>query len=140
MTSLGSGEAFPTAKWSRDWKKVSGDGDDLRAYDLSASGLGLQPYGSGQFYCLDRVGGAPWEARVISQGGRNVPIENVVNMSFLRLQGISTQGIAFAFGGVFKSDDALRFVEDIKLAARTFYLNFLKPVNVIITLSTQELK
>jgi hypothetical protein len=137
MRSLGSGEVYPTTKWSREWKRIGGD--DLLAYDLTEK-ITLQPYGTGQYYCIDRVGGAPWESRIITQAGRNVNLDGVVNLSFLRLQGVSTQGVAFAFGGVYKSDEAIKFVEDIKQAARTFYLNYLKPVNVIVTLSTQEVK
>jgi hypothetical protein len=139
MRGLGSGEVWPVSKWSRDWRKISGEGDELLAYDLGPK-VGLQQYGTGQHYCLDRVGGMPWEQRTIAVAGRSVALDRVVNLSFLRLQGISTQGIAFAFGGVYKSDEALSFIEDIKAAARSFYLNFLKPVNVIVTLSTQEVK
>jgi hypothetical protein len=85
------------------------------------------------------VGSAPWESRNIAIGGQSRAVE-VVNMSFLRLVGASVQGVNFAIGGVYTNEQAARYAQDIQLAARSFYMSYLKPINIIVTMSTQEVK
>ena len=139
VRGLGSGETYPVTRFGREWKGVGGD--LAQVYDLAPTSIvGPQVFGTERYYALDQVGAEPWGDRNIALGGRTIMLNRVVNLSFLRLQGISAQGASFAFGGVYKSDEAITFAEDLKLACRAFFMNFLKPVNVVITLSTQELR
>ncbi len=136
IRSLGSGDALPATRFSRDWRGI-GDAA-LQAYDLSHN-LGTLSFGNSQYYCLDRVGAPPWEQRAVIVGGRSVNAE-VVNLSFLRLRGSAEQGVDFSIGGVYTNEQAAKYAQDIQMAARAFYMSYLKPINIIVTLSTQEIK
>lgn len=64
-----------------------------------------------------------------------------VNLSFLRLIGISEgPGVVFNVRGVY-SLDALRAMQDkISYAQQQFYINYIRPVNLSVIVSTQEVQ
>lgn len=64
-----------------------------------------------------------------------------VNLSYLRLIGISEgAGVVFNVRGVY-SLDALRNLQDkIAYAQQQFYINYIRPVNLSVIVSTQEVQ
>jgi len=89
-------------------------------------GRGLQT-ASGKAYRLDRVG---------------VPLvdDSGINIGFLRMRGISEgSGVSFVIKGVYSSDAVRQMAQDVRDAVRHFYINFIKPIDVVVTMSTQEI-
>lgn len=63
----------------------------------------------------------------------------ITNISFLRLQGISEgSGVTFAVKGVFTREAVRALRDQLNGAIRRFYLDFLKPMDITLTLSTTE--
>jgi hypothetical protein len=131
----GSNDVSPAQKWGRQWE---GKGD-LLCYNL-AQNPGVLPIDTiGGYFCLDRVGGALLENRTF-QGpmpGQNVQAE-VLNMSFLRLVGISEgTGVEFAVKGVHTPQKVKEIAEKIKMAARSIYVIYMKPIDIEVGVYTR---
>lgn len=77
----------------------------------------------------------------LDQLGQPLYREGLINLSFLRLVGISEDaGIGFCLKGV-HSIEALRDIkEKIAVASRKFYVEFLRPVDMSIRVSSMELR
>lgn len=72
--------------------------------------------------------------------GTNLHDDNGTNLGFLRLQGASSpEGIQFFVKGVYSSDAVREAGRKIKSALQHFYVNFVKPLDVVITMSSMEL-
>jgi hypothetical protein len=62
------------------------------------------------------------------------------NIGFLRFRGISEgSGITFVIKGVYSSDAVRQMAQDVREAVKHFYINFIKPIDVVVTMSTQEI-
>lgn len=86
--------------------------------------------GSDTPYRLDRVG-HPLET----------PNDKSINLSFLRIVGVSEgEGASFAIPGIYELDDMRDLASRIKGATRKFYVDYMLPVDLTITMSTQEVK
>ena len=64
----------------------------------------------------------------------------LVNISFLRLVGISEGGVTFGVRGVYSTERLHRLRDVISLATRKFYIDYLRPVDMSVVISTQELR
>lgn len=85
----------------------------------------------GNYVTADRVGQPIME-------GRERP-NDTINLSFLRLVGISEgSGIRFGLKGVYSLDALKKLKEQLQQAERRFYLEFMRPIDMTITMSGQE--
>lgn len=63
----------------------------------------------------------------------------VINLSFLRLQGISEgAGVNFHVKGVFTFEAVKQLADQIEQATRAFYIIYLKPIDMDVMVMTQE--
>jgi hypothetical protein len=100
-------------------------GSGLSVWSLSAP-VGSQAIG-GQLYTIERPG------QSLLAG------DDVVNISFLRLVGISEpQGVTFEVRGAFSVTFVQNLVRKLTTAAKAYYTEFLRPINVTISMVTQE--
>lgn len=115
------------AAHGRMWEALNGPLPQL--YGLSImpdNGSKLQTV-SGKIYRIDRVG-----THLVDDGG--------INLGFLRFIGISdANGVTFVVKGVFSTDETRRVAQDLKEAVKHFYISFIKPVDVVIQMHTQEI-
>lgn len=64
----------------------------------------------------------------------------ILNLSFLRLVGISEgAGVSFGIKGVQSLDSLHQIQEDMSTACRKFYVRYLKPIDLTVMVSTQEI-
>lgn len=129
LRSWSGGDAMLSGEYEREWrapKDPSGKG--LQVWNL------IQDPGklimTGGFYTLSRPGGKLIFAERSQQ---------IVNLSFLRLVGISSgNGVQFEIPGVYSLD----FVKDIQgkinQAAKQFYSDYLLPIELSLIIQTQE--
>jgi hypothetical protein len=67
--------------------------------------------------------------------GRN----NTINISFLRCEGISRDlGVSFSIKGLYTEKQVREIAQRINEATKRFYVDFMRPIGVVITLTTQE--
>lgn len=86
---------------------------------------------SGGYYSIY----TPGREMLIDTGG----VAATVNLGFLRLVGISEGiGVSFAIKGVFTEGEIRKTGDMINHACKRFYLDHLRPVNIQITMSIQE--
>lgn len=116
--SLGDGLTREVAAHGRSWTAVGGS--PLRVYNMS------QNIEEGTYH--------------INYAGRPLVYENAINLSWLRLQGISEgDGIKFAVAGVMDKD-AIHDLRDRMInAARSFCLSYLCPIDLTVAVSSQDL-
>lgn len=130
--SWGTGASSGVEVWGREWK-AAGD-VPLRAWDLvhNPGPTPIDPQGR-VVYVLDRVG------RTLHSEESGIQF---VNLSFLRCEGISEgAGIQFVCNSGVYSDEAItRLAKDIQQAALSLYRSYLKPVDLAVVVSTQEIK
>lgn len=128
---LGDGESQDIKLYGRHWHPV---GDTaLRVYNYDPKVFKLDQLQ------VDDPGIKIW-ARYDIPGQPLYDSEGRLNLSFLRLAGISDgPGITFGISGVYTLD-RLRLIRDhISAACRRFYVNYMRPVDLSVTISTQEL-
>lgn len=75
---------------------------------------------------------------VIDRPGRPLIEGETVNLSFLRLVGISKGGVRFLIKGVYDTDGLVDLVNRINIAKRRFYLAYMRPVSLTVTLTTTK--
>lgn len=126
MRSWGSGEIQPIDVHGRMWyiKK----GHELRGVYHLGSNPGVCPFDGG-YYRIDRAG----QPFICGEGE--------VNLSFMRIAGVSEgEGVTFEVKGVHELDKIRSLAESIKMATRRFYINYLKPIDLHVMVSTQEMR
>lgn len=122
IRSWGEGDPSDIKLYGRHWTPLE-EGTALLVYPIEKSPGPLQ-HEKG-VYRLDTPGCPLWTP------------PNQVNLSFLRLVGISS-GVAFRVAGVFETDQLRDLEEHIKFAVKRFYVAFMKPVTLTLTLMTKE--
>lgn len=132
MRGMGTATPIDVSTLGRHW--VQKGKDPLLVYDLTVAecmgGLGNAPH----LYRLDRPGYPMWD---FDQGLRY----NVINMSFLRLVGISEgSGVSFGVRGVISYDHVKQVAAAVENASRAFYMSYMKPIDVTVVVSTQEVE
>ena len=129
---LGDGQSTTAVSTiSRWWTPLGGlIPTNFRVYSIPEESTLLQPHDApdGVRYRLD------------SPGGRlQRPDSNVINMSFLRLVGISgEEGIRFSVAGVYRDPEIDRFLKCFQSACSDFYRSYLKPIDRSMILSIEE--
>lgn len=117
----------------RHWVPIGGN--PLIAYNFVEKLRDLDEMDSedGRAYTLNHIG----QPLLVSDPDARRPL---INLSFLRLRGVSEgSGVTFGIHGV-NSLDQLRSTRDqLSSAVRKFYTRYLKPVDLSVICSTQEL-
>ena len=125
--SWGSGSREAVSDYGRHWS--SPDGVILQAWSIRpdvADQTFRSPSGTYQLNALGRA--------VVSAEGE-------LNMSFLRLVGISEgAGLRIDVTGVFSYQELIALQQKIHDAARQFYVDYLLPVDLTIVMSTEEIR
>ena len=128
----------PVENYGREWFRPRGSEDEspLRVYGLSDTLAGEHGVGSLR-YRLDR----PGEAILISRRDSLIPsgTAKTLNMSFLRLVGTSQpDGVSFVIHGVFGDDLVTEIENNITLACRELYRQYMMPLEVSVVLEVQD--
>lgn len=122
----------------RNWHPV-GSSTTLRAYQFLPDG------GLDRAFPLPEGGRTRLAYRLNRLGQPLLELDpssgmEVVNLSFLRLVGISSaEGVTFSTRGVYGESSIRKLAEAIREASKSFYINFLKPIGVMVMVSTQDL-
>lgn len=145
------------AKGLRVWFKTHPSIEDImRSW---AETVGGQPViGNTNTYGRYWIGASPLPFYVVQEGRGSFPFSGglyrldspgqplldqneVVNLSFLRLVGISENaGVEFTIAGVYSEPEAKRIQQLIGQASKRFYADYLLPVDLELTLSSQEVR
>jgi hypothetical protein len=126
------GEVQPVVNHARHWYPVSGK--PLMVYALPKS-LGQMVADDDTRFTLDKVGNP-----LLIQTHADRP-DTSLNLSFLRLVGISEgDGVAFTVKGAMDLEETRRLAQRIMLASRRFFIAYMRPVNINVFVSTQEMR
>lgn len=128
--SWSGNEAAPVAVSGRNWLALHKDSPALTVYALPA----LKPLtlDDGTIMRLD----LPGQQLFQDDGSGRMQL----NMSFLRLVGASQDlGQEFIIRSVMTLPEIKRLKESISAAAARFYTLYLKPIDLVVTISTQEM-
>lgn len=132
--SWGDGGVRQAHEYVRDgWLPLGAD--RLRIYNL-AKPNGIQVGDDGENFCIDLPGHA------LITGHPATGHDNVLNLSFLRLAGISEgTGVSFSIKGVYTIEALKKIVDRIRFASRRMYNSYLKPAefNLQVFTSVQEI-
>ena len=135
MQNLGQGEIVDVATVGRYWQEMPNQ--PLQAYIIQP--FQKQQSDDGSIITLDALG----HPLVIQEPGTDrYP---VVNISFLRLRGISEgAGVTFGVKGVYSRNEMGVLRDRITSATRRFYVDYIRPidmtVDIIVTVSQQEVQ
>lgn len=165
VRSMGTGEVTDIRMHGRHWvpadgrvngnrRNPPGEQGPLMIYQLSVN-PGLIPLEDGTAFRIDKPG---WQLNDVKDqedqeaapaaGGRRfvmpttqqVYYKTVTNLSFLRLVGISEgAGVKFGVDGVFTTEEVDRLASRIQLSARRFYVQYMKTITQMVTVSRQEI-
>ena len=131
----GKGEKVDAGMYGRQWRSFTGE--PLLLWDLQREDVTIDP--TGQF--VINKPGTPLVDDLVDPYGTLLKPQTVANLSILRLVGASSaQGVTFGVDGVYTTKEIRRIAEAIKQASKAFYLSYLKPINLNVMVSTQELK
>lgn len=128
----GLGGFIPANYSGRYWTSV-GEGRLPGLWDVSPNLNGPHSF-EGGVYRLD----CPGTALIVdgSNPRTGAPAE-VINLSFLRFEGISEAGIEFVCKTVMTPEALKSLGNQLRAAVKRFYQDFLKPLEVIITMTTE---
>lgn len=124
LSDWGRNETEDVAVIARDW--VPALGESLKVWSLFKD-PGRMMFDGGTY-------------SMHTPGKRLVDENGVVNLSILRLVGASRGGVTFDVVGVYTPRQIRDQAEKIKQASRQFYIDFLKPIHLNVTISTQEVR
>jgi hypothetical protein len=134
MQNLGAGEVVDVATIGRYWQPIGGI--PLNAYVTQPFNPHFQ-IDDGSFITLDRLG----HPLILPSPDGQQDRHSTVNLSFLRLRGISEGlGVTFGIKGVYSLDELRKVKDRISAASRRFYVDYLRPVDLLVTVSTQEVQ
>ena len=130
IQSWGNGDKQQVQVYGRYWSPIP-TGRDLSVWSLNVN-PGLVGVSESLAFRIDQ----PATGLLLPPAGR----VEIVNMSFLRLVGASEgDGVTFGVKGVaWSPNEARRVCGLIKEASRVFYVNYLKPVHVVVQVVTRE--
>ena len=147
VRSLGSGELIDVQTIGRHWSRphirsdsgvLTPNPNKLMVYDMSVN-LGPLSSSDGTGYIIHRPG---YPLNVAAEDGGRISMkgDEVINLSFLRLAGISEPGgIAFVIRGPNSLENASRLARQIESATGRFYREFMKPFKLVVTVSTMPI-
>lgn len=135
MRGLGNGEQVDTRLSGPYWRPVHSDGPLLRVYNIGNDTFPVFMLDGGGSCSMTRVGMPLLEPRTAPDGR----MQNSVNLSFLRLVGISEgTGVVFNVRGVHTYEALTKMKDQLGEAYKQFYRMYMKPVQMDIVVSTQE--
>ncbi len=124
MRTASNGEVQRVDAAGRGWRELAGE-KPLEFYHFT------KPATERDGFTLGNIG------KPLVETDASLP----VNLSFLRLRGISEgAGVRFTIPGVFGADIARATRDRIATAARRFYQDYLRPMDLTVTVSTQEIQ
>lgn len=127
---LGNGHEEEVAIHGRYWIGTRGE-TPLTIYNQVVA---IPPGHDKPYYRVDRPG-----QPLLEFGPDGSGLQGAINLSFLRLKGISTgAGVSFTVSGVYSRDLILDMKDKMERATLNFYKQFLKPLNFAVFVSTQE--
>ena len=138
MRLLGQGVTTDVRTNGRYWTHTSKDlaEKQLLVYDLEMREHGILG-GKGVQYRLD----APGQPLIIHGQDANGRRSTMVNLSVLRLVGISEgPGVTITISGVYSEDATREMEEGFVKAIKAFYEAYLRPIDLTVVVSTQELR
>lgn len=112
---------------------------NLFAYQVALEPLAIE-LSTGQMLQarFDRVGRLLSEHE--NEGTKYGGGPTTINMSFLRLVGISEgTGVTFRLKGVYSDQQVKAYWDAIQSASKRFYMAYLKPINLYLSVVTQEI-
>lgn len=122
-----NGETIEVAEYRRDWHTL--DGNPLRVWHITQDPGVVR--GTGATYCVNK----PGSPIVYS----DQQFGKVINLTFLRLVGVSsTEGISFEVKGAFTLNYLRSLSSEIGGAVKQLYIDFLKPIDIQVKVTTQE--
>lgn len=148
MKSMGSGEEVDMRVISRVWEAVNKD-KPLVFYHLNSE---MIPSRIGRF-TLDRPGQEleiyakykPSTRPQLNEDGfptapaYSSPEVNMINLSFLRLKGISSEeGVTFRYNQVYTPDGLIKLRDRIVEGQDEFHKTFLKPITLSVQMVSQD--
>jgi hypothetical protein len=151
IRSLGTGEKVDIQTLGRFWQSPGQKlGEKLFVYDMNKAFAPIRCEGEEPLYFqLDRPG---TELLIDNVVGKRIMLgdeddgyrgpskpQECVNLSFLRLCGISNGGVTFIIRGVYTREEITALGEKFERATKKFYREFLKPFKLIITVSTMPI-
>lgn len=112
----------------------------LMAYRLASPMPSIVNPATGlNLFTLDRLSRPLLDGGADHEGSRERDLP--VNLSYLRLCGISdSAGQVFNVRGVYSLDALRQLQERIAYAQQQFYINYIRPVNLSVIVSTQEIQ
>lgn len=133
----GLDEPVQGGRW---WKPTQG-GPPLRVWNLDLARDRIFDSGGGSRYRINAAG----RPLIFSDGDderADARREQMLNLSFIRLVGASgPDGVSFEIAeGVHSLPELRKLADQIKVAGRRFYIDFLMPVDLTVVVSTQETK
>ena len=132
MASLGGGEIVDVSSCGRYWQPINGQ--PLNAYVIQ-SFMSKHQSDDGSSISFDRLGHPI--VSIPEGGSEKYPI---VNLSFLRLRGISEgNGITFGIKGVYSMDELRSIRDKVNVAQRRFYIDYIRPVDLLGTVFSVEI-
>jgi hypothetical protein len=120
----GGNDETEVGAYGRYWQPHKTDA--LVVYELASDDLRGVLGSNGGRYRLD-------------QPGTPLRDGNIVNLSLLRLKGTSEAGVTFLLSGMHSKSYIEDLADAIVEASRDFYVNYLKPVDIAVMVSTQDL-
>ena len=133
--ALGDGESQDIKIYGRHWHPV-GD-TPLRIYNHDPKLAKIEPmvvvgWGNGKENLV---------ARYDRPGHPLLDEHGYLNISYLRLVGVSSgPGITFGVSGIYTLENLRAMRDKISAACRQFYIHYMRPVDLSVTISTQELQ
>ena len=106
---------------------------DLQVWSVT-SPVGLMMDEKGMPFRIDKPG------QPLVEANNNYPMGGVLNLSFIRLVGISEGGVEFSVRSVQTIEEVLNLASMIKLALKAFYLSYMRTVKVAVVISTQRIQ
>ena len=136
VAGLGNGSVQEARVLARSWYPVEID-SVLSVYSLTSRDCaGIKNAGAGIHYRID----IPGEPLVIMS---NNPVtgaqQEIINMSFLRLTGIKN-GVSFIVRSVYSIDRMRELGDMIQQASKSFYISYMKPFDLTVMVSVQEMR
>lgn len=126
FAEAGTGDLQNVSQFGRYWLPYK-ETDTLQVLDMTSPVLGgLQG------------GKIPYRLDCPGQPLLDITRDGTVNLSFLRLKGISELGVTFIVRGLHSERLIHEIADKVVEASRHFYVSYLKPVGVAVMVSTQD--
>lgn len=120
-------------EFGRSWEAARGESKkELLVYGIPKELCGTFQVSGGTAYRLDRPG-QPIFVNGDGLDSRSGSIPRILNLSFLRLVGISEEGgVTFHIGGIYSDETIDNLDRALNLATKEVYNQFMKPIKITV--------